>query len=127
MGVERNRDREARITLAAADTRKVTMKSLIDDILTIETQANEILESHRTQAKELEKQAAAKIQAAQQEVAAQVERRVTAFRAQAVQKHAEQLAKAETVFKQALQSIEGVSERVIDEHAKRIVARFREI
>jgi len=103
------------------------MKSLIDNILTLEIQANEILESRRKQAKELDKEAEAKVQADRQAIAAQVEQRVAAFRAQAEQKHKDDLAAAEAAFKQALAKIEGVSAQVIQKHAERIVARFREI
>lgn len=102
------------------------MKSLIDDILTLEDQANGLLDGARATAKEIEKAAAAKQAAIQQEIMADVERRVGEFRSEAERKHQEDLAQAKAEHQAALAALEQVAATVITEQAEAVVAQFRE-
>ncbi|MBP8131881.1 MAG: hypothetical protein KA184_20070 [Candidatus Hydrogenedentes bacterium] len=103
------------------------MKSLIDDILTLESEANAALEEARARAKEIEKTADQRIGQAQDEVQAVVERRLAQFRAEAEKKHQEALAQARAEHEQALKKLEQVPASVLDEQVRRVVARFREL
>ena len=68
------------------------MASLIENILSIENQANEIVAKAHAESKALEKGALAEIQRVRQEIDAQTEQRIEAFRKDAEQKHQATLA-----------------------------------
>lgn len=103
------------------------MKSLIDDILTLESEANAALEEARARAKDIEKNADARIRQLHEEVHAAVERRLEQFRAESEKKHQQALAQARADHERSLKKLEQVPASVIDEQVRRVVARFREL
>lgn len=103
------------------------MKSLIDDILSLEGEANSVLERARVQAKDLEKGAEAQMAAIQEEVRAAAEQRIAQYRAEAEKKHQADLAQARSSNERALKSIEQISESAVAGQVRRVVARFREL
>ncbi len=107
--------------------RKMTMNALIDTILSVENEANQLLEKARAEAKALEKKAAADIAALQQEMADKVVQKVAAFRETAERRHAEAAANEEQAGKQAVAALDTIPEAAISKQVNMIVARFCEI
>lgn len=103
------------------------MKSLIEDILSLESQANQLVEDARAKAKGLDKEADAEIRRIQEQVAASVEQRTAAFRADAERKTQDELARAQAEHAQALAGLDRISDAAVQQHAQRVVARFRGI
>jgi len=102
------------------------MKSLIDDILTLEDEANQLLESARATAKEIDKASASKQAAIREEIMADVERRVATFREEAERKHQEDIVRAKAEHEAALAALDQIVGGVISEQADAVVAQFRE-
>ncbi len=102
------------------------MKSLIDDILTLENEANGLLEEARAKAKEIEKASTAKQAAIREEIMADVERRVAVFREEAERKHQEDIARAKAEHEAALAALDQIVDGVIADQADALVAQFRE-
>jgi hypothetical protein len=102
------------------------MESLIQNILSIENQANEILEKARGESREREKSALDQIAAIQQEIAGQVEARVGVFREAAEKQHKDDVAQAQAESQRALSAIDHIGQDVINRHVDRVVARYLE-
>jgi len=103
------------------------MNLLIDSILSVENEANALIEQARTEAKALEKRADNEIAALQQEIAAKVEQQVAAFRETAVRRHEEEVAKEGAAARKALETVDRIPADLISRQVDKIVARFREI
>ena len=103
------------------------MKSLVESILSLEEEANGVLESIHAEAEAIEEDTAAKIQAIQDEAAANVAQRVAAFREQATKKHEQDIADAARESQQALHAVAQVSGDLIQTQAQHIVQAFCEL
>jgi F0F1-type ATP synthase membrane subunit b/b' len=103
------------------------MNLLIDSILSVENEANALIEQARAEAKALEKQADNEIAALQQEIAAKVEQQVAAFRETAGKRHEAEVAKEGIEARKALESVDRISGDLISRQVDKIVSRFREI
>jgi F0F1-type ATP synthase membrane subunit b/b' len=103
------------------------MESLVQNILSLENQANDLLEKARADAREHEKSAADKIAEIQQEISAQVESRVADFRAKAEQQHQEDVAQAQAESQRALAAVDHIGQEVIARHVDSVVARYLEL
>lgn len=103
------------------------MNSLIDNILSLEGEANSVLDRARAQAKEIEKDAEVQVAAIQEEVRTAAEQRIAQYRAEAEKKHQADLVQARAGHERALKSIEQISESAVAAQVQRVVARFREL
>ena len=103
------------------------MESLVQNIMSLENQANDLLEKARADAGDREKSAADKIAEIQQEIAAQVESRVAEFRASAEQQHQEDVAQAQVESQRALAAVDQIGQEVIARHVDSVVARYLEL
>jgi F0F1-type ATP synthase membrane subunit b/b' len=103
------------------------MNLLIDSILSVENEANALIEQARAEAKALEKQADNEIAALQQEIAAKVEQQVAAFRETAGKRHEAEVAKEGIEARKALESVDRIPADLISRQVDKIVSRFREI
>lgn len=103
------------------------MNSLIDRVLSVEEEACAIIEKARAEARELEKRAAVDISLIQKEALANVEKKIEAYREQALQKHEHDIAAQEAESRQVLESINQIPNSLIDAQIEKVVARFREI
>ena len=77
-------------------------------------------------AKEIEKASASKQAAIREEIMADVERRVAAFRDEAERKHQEDVARAKAEHEAALAALNQIADSVIAKQADAVVAQFRE-
>jgi len=102
------------------------MASLIENILSLEKQADEIVANTRTEAKAEEKKAADEIEAIRQQVEADVDARIAAFRQEAEAQHQQDVLDAERAATGALAALDNIDDGVIKTQVDRIVNRFRE-
>lgn len=103
------------------------MDSLIDKLLAVEGEAGAVIEKARVEAKELDKQSNAAIAAMRQEVSAEVNRKLAAFREGLFKRHESESAKQKAEAEKALEEVGRVPEVVISRQVEKVVARFREI
>jgi len=102
------------------------MASLIENILSLEKTADEIVANTHIEAKAEEKKAATEIEAIRRDVEARIESRIVAFRQEAEAEHQQDVADAERASAEALAGLDGINEGMIRKQADRIVTRFRE-
>ncbi len=98
--------------------------SLIENVLSLETQANQVVEAAKAEAKRLEAAAEEQVAAARAEVAASVERRTAAFRADAEAKVAQELQKADEEYRAARVRLDQIPAEKIAGQVKAVTARL---
>jgi F0F1-type ATP synthase membrane subunit b/b' len=98
--------------------------SLIENVLSLETQANQVVESAKAEAQRMEASAEEQAAAARAEVAASVERRTAAFRADAEAKVAQELKKADEEHSAARARLDQIPAERIAGQVKAVTARL---
>ena len=98
--------------------------SLIENVLTLEAQANQVVESARAEAKRLEAEAEKRIAEARAEVGAAVDRRVAAFRADAEARVAGELQSADGEFRAAGEKLARIPAEKVGEQVRAVAARL---
>jgi len=101
------------------------MASLIKDVLSIESQANEILTKAQSDAKALEKSAQAEIERAAREIETRVAQRVETYRRDAEQKHLAALAAEKEESARRLSSLDRLDAGLVEKLSGLVVAEFR--
>ena len=99
------------------------MKTLIDKVLSLENEAERILDDARREAKKIDADADAQIAQLRADGEAVLQRRIQEYRNAAEQKHQDEVAKARAALAQELERVKQVPDSVVEQAAK-IVARF---
>lgn len=102
------------------------MASLIEQALSLEKTADEIVANAHAEAKAEEKKAEKEIEQMRAELQAEVGERIAAFRKEAQNRHEQHVAQAGQAAQEAAEAVEGIAEDAIQQQVARIVARFRE-
>ncbi|MBI4556826.1 MAG: hypothetical protein HY706_04520 [Candidatus Hydrogenedentes bacterium] len=102
------------------------MPSLVENVLSIEEQADQLVAEAQRAAKDLERQAEVEVDALRRELASGTDQRVAAYRQEAEARHRQALATAEAEFQAALCALEGIPQEVIRRQVDRIVSRLRD-
>jgi len=103
------------------------MKTLIDKVLSLESEAERILEDARKEAKKADQEAHARIARLQAEAAAALEQRISEYRSTAEKKHREEVAAAQVSIAQEIDKVKKVPDSALAGQAARIVDRFSEL
>jgi vacuolar-type H+-ATPase subunit E/Vma4 len=101
------------------------MASLIEDVLSIESRANEIIAKAHSDAKALDKSAQAQIEQAARDIEARTAQRVEAYRCDAEQKHQAALAAEKEESARRLSLLDRLDARLIEKLSGLVVAEFR--
>ena len=101
------------------------MASLIEDVLSIESQANEILAKAQSDVKALEKPAQAEIERAALEIEERVAQRVETYRREAEHKHLAALAAEKQESAGRLSSLDRLDAGLVEKLSGLVVAEFR--
>jgi len=101
------------------------MASLIEDILSIESRANEIVAKAHSDGKALEKTSLAEIDRAAREIEARTAQRVDAYRREAEQKHQAALAAAKEESARRLSALDRLDAARVEKLSDMVVAEFR--
>lgn len=102
------------------------MASLIENVLSIENQANEIIAKAQAESKNLEKTALAEIERVRQEIDAQTEQRIEAFRADTAKTHEATLAQEKQLAEEQMASLDRLEPGLAQKLAGPIAAKLRE-
>jgi hypothetical protein len=102
------------------------MANLVDNIVSLENEADSIVAQARVKAKETEQAAIAEMGAYRRKLAEETEQKVSAFLREMEEKHQRSIAEAQKELVQALNAMDqipgGISRKQID----RIITRFSE-
>jgi vacuolar-type H+-ATPase subunit H len=102
------------------------MELLIDKIVSLESEANKIIEKARNDAKEMEKSVNTAIVAVQDELHKVLEKRVSDFRDEANLRQEKAIAEQSAETQRVLASVGSISNVVIAKQVDKIVNRFCE-
>jgi|GEM_PF-1744024 len=105
----------------------VEMTSLVEEIASLENEADSIVARARTEAEEIEKSALAEVEAYRRKLAGDMEMKISAFQREMEEKHKVSADEAERELRQALGTIDQIPDNVIRAQINRIVNRFSEL
>ena len=100
--------------------------ALIENILSLEHEADSIVAQARAEAKEVVQSAIVEVEAYRRQLADETEQKVSAFQIETEKKHQLLVAEARKELVQTLDAIDQISGGVLKEKINRIVARFGE-
>ena len=101
------------------------MKTLIDKVLSLENEAERILDDARREAKKIDADADAQIAQLRADGEAVLQRRIQEYRNAAEQKHQDEVAKARAALAQELERVKQVPDSVLVEQAAKAVGAGR--
>jgi hypothetical protein len=105
----------------------VEMTSLVEEIASLENEADSIVARARTEAEEMEKSAVAEVEAYRRKLAGDMEVKISAFQREMEEKHKVSVDEAERELRQALGTIDQIPDSVIKAQIDRIINRFSEL
>ena len=103
------------------------MASLIENVVSLEAQANKIIEIAHSQAKDIENGAEVELRAQQAALEEEVTRRLDAFRQAGEARHEEELHAAEREFAAAIEAVDRLDVRAVQAQVDRVLAQFKEL
>ncbi len=103
------------------------MPTLSDRVLSLEHQADAILDGAKAKSQGLAKEAEAQENAIRAELSASTATRLEAFRAEAQRRHEAELRAADDEAAQALAALDRIDPTLVDQLAAEVVARLREV
>ena len=103
------------------------MAALVEDVVSLEKEADAIVAQTRAEAKELEKLTIAEAEAYRRRLAEETDQKVLAFQKEMEEKHKGSVAETERDLGRALNAIDQIAGDVLKEQIYRIVAKFGEL
>ena len=105
----------------------VLMATLVENIVSLENEADLIVAQARVEAKEMEKSSIAQAEAYRSKLAEKTEQKVAAFRKETEEKSQRTIAEAQDELAQALSAMDHIAGSVVREQINRIISRFSEL
>ena len=103
------------------------MATLVEDVLSLEKEADVIVAQAYAEAKELERLATAEAEAYRRRLAEETDQKVLAFQNEMEEKHKGSVAETERDLVRALNAIDQISDGRLKEEIEKIVTKFREL
>jgi len=103
------------------------MGSIINDVITIEKEADSILENAYAEAKRIEKECEEKIRSYENEKRLKLEESIATYKKKAEEEFKESLKRLEEEEKSLLESIDLIHNDAIERHAEAIVSKLFEL
>jgi vacuolar-type H+-ATPase subunit H len=100
--------------------------ALVENILSLENEADSIVAQARAAAKEIERSADAEVEAYRRQLAEETEQKSSAFRKETEGKHHLFIAEARKELDQTLDAMDEIADGVLREKINQIVTRFSE-
>jgi hypothetical protein len=100
--------------------------ALVENIVSLENEADSIVAQARAEAKEIEQSAVAEIEAYRRQLAEETEQKIFAFQGETEGKHKHSIAEAEKELAQVLAAVDQILGSVLREQIDRIITRFSE-
>ena len=101
------------------------MPALIDNILSLEQQANEIVANAQADAKTVTTRAESDISDARKRLSAETDARLSAYSREANERQARELADVESELRASLAAIDGIAPSTIQQFAARVADAFQ--
>lgn len=102
------------------------MASLIENVVSLEQEADAVVAAAHAEAKEIEKRSVEELAARRAAIETDAAARVEAFRQAAEARYAGELAEAEREFEAASSALRRLDAKAVERQADRVVARFGE-
>ncbi len=103
------------------------MANLVEDVVSLEKEADLIVAQGRAEAKDLEKLAIAEAEAYRRKLAEETDRKVLAFQKEMEEKHKGSVAETEKDLVRSLNAIDQIADGRLKEKIEKIVTKFREL
>jgi F0F1-type ATP synthase membrane subunit b/b' len=103
------------------------MNTLVENIVSLENEADSIIAGARAEAQELEKSAAADIEAYRRKLSEDTETKVSLFQKQMEEKYKASVVEAEGELVRSLSAVDQIADDVLKKQIDRIVNKFSEI
>jgi hypothetical protein len=103
------------------------MAALVEDVVSMEKEADAIVAQARVEVKELEKLAIAEAEVYRRKLAEETNQKILAFQKEMEEKHQRSLAEAEKDLTQALNAIDQIPDNALKEQMSKIVTKFGEL
>jgi len=103
------------------------MATLVEDVLSLEKEADVIVAQAYSEAKELEQLAIVEAEAYRRRLAEETDQKVSAFQREMEEKHRDSVAETEKDLAQALNVIDQIAGSRLKEQIEKIVTKFREL
>jgi hypothetical protein len=100
--------------------------ALVENILSLENEADSIVAQARVEAKEIEKSAIIEVEAYRRQLAEETDQKVSAFQRETEEKHKHSIAEAEKELVQALDAVDQLPRDLFKKQIDRIITRFSE-
>ena len=100
--------------------------ALVENIVSLENEADSIVAQARAEAKELEQSAIAEVEAYRRQLAEETDQKISAFQGETEERHKHSIAEAEKELAQVLDAVGQISGSVLREQIDRIITRFSE-
>ncbi len=102
------------------------MNTLVENIVSLENEADSVVAMARAEAQELEKTAAADIEAFRRKLSEDTEAKVSLFQKQIEEKHKASVVEAEEELVRSLGAVDRIADDVLRKQIDRIVNKFSE-
>jgi len=103
------------------------MATLVEDVLSLEKEADVIVAQAHAKAKELEQLAIGEVEAHRRKLAEETDQKVLAFQNEMEEKHKGSVAETEKELVRALNAIDQIADGKLKEQIEKIVTKFREL
>jgi F0F1-type ATP synthase membrane subunit b/b' len=103
------------------------MVTLVENIMSLENEADSIVDSARKEAQELEKSAIADVEAYRRKLSVDTDEKISLFQKEMEEKHKASVVEAEAELVRALGAVDQIAEDVLRKQIDRIVNKFSEI
>ena len=100
--------------------------ALVENIVSLENEADSIVAQARVEAKEIEQSAIVELEAYRRQLAEETEEKVSTFQRETGERHKHFIAEAEKELAQALDAVDQISGSVLREQMDRVITRFSE-
>jgi F0F1-type ATP synthase membrane subunit b/b' len=101
--------------------------ALVENILSLENEADSIVAQARAEAKEIEKSAIHDVEAYRRRLAEETHQKVRAFQKEAEEKHKRSVAEMEKDLSRVLNDIDRIADDTLKRQVDRIVIKFSEM
>ena len=102
------------------------MAALVDNVVSLEREADAIVAQARAEAKELEKLTVAEAEAYRRKLAEETNQKISDFQKEMEKKYQSSVAEKEKDLAQALNAIDQIPDDVLKEQIRKIVTKFEE-
>jgi hypothetical protein len=103
------------------------MANLVENIVSLENEADSIVAQAQAEGKEIEQSAIGEVEAYRRQLAEETEQKISAFQREAEKKHQRSAAEIEKELAQALNAVDQIEGAALKQQIDKIVSKFGEL